>query len=120
MLKLKNGIKVANLCSPHPFKFTTGEVLPAVDAETASRIKLGTKEVEISNQGWIDIRLEFQLSDVVLSEIKRIENTDVDVILVPFPIMAALKENDLPVGKCRTCRVADRNTKLIFPDKFCI
>ncbi len=44
---------------------------------------------------------------------------DIDVVLVPFPVMTALKDAGISIGKARVIRVADRVTKMIHIDRFC-
>lgn len=120
VITLKNGIRVANLSSPHSFKFITGEELPACSAEVANRLKLEQVEKEVPGiKGTIDIELTFQMSAAVREELDVLSGReDIDIVIVPFPVMNALKE-ERPIGKFRVCRVADRVTKAIFSDKFC-
>lgn len=117
-----SGLTIANMSSPHPFTFTTGEVLPACSPEEAQRLKLDSIEVEVPGiKGTIDIKLEFRLNEVVKNHLQLLEsNPNIDIVLVPFPVLTAMKEAGMPIGKCRVIRVADRVTKAIFPDKFCI
>ena len=41
---LKNGLRVANFSSPHPFTFTDGTIIPAVEDEKARNLMLEVKE----------------------------------------------------------------------------
>jgi len=121
VITLSNGLRVANMSSPHPFNFTTGEVLPACSPEEANRLKLESVEVETPGiKGTIDISLRWRLSPAVAEHLAALEaDPGVDVVLVPFPVMTALKEAGCPIGKCRVIRSADRVTKAIYPDRFC-
>ena len=121
-IRLTSGLVVANMSSPHPFTFTTGETLPACSPEEAQALKLDAVEVERPGvKGTIDIELTFKLNDVVRARLDELEALPgIDIVLVPFPVMEALKREGRPVGKCRVIRTADRVTKAIFPDKFCI
>lgn len=120
---LVSGIRVANFSSPHPFIFDDGTVLSAVDADTANTLKLESVEIETPHAtlvGITDINLSFNMSDVVLSALLAIAtDITIDICLVPFPVMNAIKTAGLDVGKFRVCRVADRITKMLFSDKFC-
>lgn len=121
VVTLKSGVRVANFSSPHEFVFTDGSVLPGCDPERARVLMLENVELECFRERWYDITLLFSMSDVVRSSLKELEeNTDVDLVLVPFPVMEALKQKKMPIGKCRVCRVADRVTKVIHSDRFCV
>lgn len=134
--QLANGIRIANFSSPHPFNFITGEVLPACSPERANALMLESEEVETAvarDNGvfWTDIDLQWSVSDQVRGElIELAAQEDVDVILVPFPVMTAVKAH-LAEGsfadrrlfpamkKMRVVRTADRVTKAIYSDRFC-
>jgi hypothetical protein len=143
VITLKNGIRIANFSSPHPFRFTTGEELPACSAERARLLMLEATEVEslhgivVSNKpvSWIDIRLSFTMNKTVSVELTYLcGRMDVDVVLAPLPVRDAAKEFIATLERCdamssewamvrrkaRTIRVADRVTKTIFPDRFCV
>lgn len=120
-VSLSNGLRVANFSSPHPFTFEDGSVLEACSAERAKTLMLGSIEVETPNRGgWTDIGLEWELSAAVEDALIELEQDDeVDIVLVPFPVMTALKEAGRDVGKARVIRVRDRVTKEIHIDRFC-
>ena len=122
-VKLSNGLTVVNFSSPHSFVFSTGEVLPGCDAERSKALMLESVENgEDSPCGrYENISLIFVMTTEVKAELDRL-NADptVDVIIVPLPVMTALKNAGLAIGKVRVCRSADRISKAIFPDKFCI
>lgn len=118
---LTSGLVVANFSSPHPFTFTDGRVLGGCFPDRANALSLEQKEIEIPRGGWTDVELTFEMSPAVSDELARL-NSDpsIDIVLVPFPVMGALKAAGLPIGKCRVCRTADRVAKTVFADKFCI
>ena len=118
-ITLTNGLKVMNFSSPHPFTFTDGSVLPAVDADTARALMLDAVEVEHKTGQWTDVELVFKLNAAVSAAINKAQASDVDVVLVPLPVLSAVKTAGLPIGKLRVCRVADRVTKTICVDRFC-
>lgn len=117
---LTNGLKVMNFSSPHPFIFTDGSVLPAVDATTARALMLDAVEIEMPNGNWTDIELVFKLNNAVQVAVEQAQASDADIVLVPLPVLSAVKAAGLPVGKLRVCRVADRVNKTICVDRFCI
>lgn len=127
IITLKNGIRVGNFSSPHPFTFTSGEVLPACSEGRTKNLMLQNKEVEHDNGRWVDIELSWEMSDEVAKELNAIaKRDDVDIVLVPFPIMTAVKETNtsadvasIILDKIRVCRSADRVTKTIYPNRFC-
>lgn len=118
-----NSVKICNFSSPHEFRFVGGEILPACSSQIANLLKLDSKEIEQPHTSLpiVDIKLSFEMTDCVKNAIQKLENDDnIDIILVPFPVMTALKESGNNIGKCRVCRVSDRVTKTIYSDKFCI
>lgn len=127
---LSNGITVANFSSPHPFNFTTGEILSGCNAERARLLMLESEEISVPNpKGWTDIDLRFAMSNGVMVELEQTcGRGDVDIVLVPLPVLqcirqVASKSNDgwpLVTKKARCIRVADRVTKAIYPDRFCL
>jgi|APGre2960657404_1045060.scaffolds.fasta_scaffold150721_1 hypothetical protein len=120
VVELKNGIRIANFSSPHPFKFDDGTILPACSPERAKALMLESTEREIPRGRWTDIELEFSLSDSVRQAVRELElRTDIDIILVPFPVLEALEKAECYTQKCRVVRVADRVNKTIYSDKFC-
>jgi hypothetical protein len=122
IITLKNGIRIANFSSPHPFRFVTGEVLPPCSDVRANGMALNPVETESANPGgWKDVSLRFELTPQVTMGLDQLEaNEEMDVILVPFPVMEALKRAGRAVGKCRVIRTANRVTKEIHSDVFCI
>ncbi len=121
VVTLSNGLRVANFSSPHSFAFVDGRVLPACSKERAERLMLGALEHEEPGiKGTTDIVLEWAMSLSVEQELAVLQaRRDIDVILVPLPVMTVVKDLELPIGKCRVIRVADRVTKTIHIDRFC-
>jgi hypothetical protein len=127
-VKLSNGLVVGNFSSPHEFKFVTGEVLAGCSPEHSRMGSLESKEIEsVHPKGWTDIELKFFLS----GDVERLLHAahamgEVDIWLVPFPVLEAVKrDQDSPFhpangGKIRVIRNADRVTKAIYPDRFCV
>ena len=138
---LSNGLVVANYSSPHAFEFTDGSVLQACSDERATLTKLTAVE---SKHSWTiaGVKQRVEITDIVINwkltwflkeEIIKIHNAieelmglPWDIILVPLPLMIAMK-NELPGMKMTTnmypfriIRVADRITKKIHIDKFCV
>lgn len=135
IVTLGSGLRVANFSSPHSFIFVTGEVLAACSPERARALMLEVGEREVVNpKGFTDIRLEFLMSDAVGQELEKLLGcyTDFDVLLVPLPVLQAIRACDVAAGGmgsdkwhrmtrfARVCRVADRVAKTIYGDRFCL
>ena len=124
-ITLSNGLTIANFSSPHPFNFITGEVLPACDDDWANEMMLDINETEyhVNEDGlvWTDVSLKIDVPKNVREELyKLMHNDDIDIILVPHMVLQAMKDCPMITDKCRVIRCADRITKEIYPDKFCI
>jgi|TARA_Y100000310_G_scaffold185079_1_gene185172 hypothetical protein len=133
-ITLKNGLTIVNFSSPHPFTFTTGEILPACEPEWVEKMSLDIYEesterhLRNSYTRWNDIKMSVGIPDNVRKKLWYAQiGSDIDIILVPFMLLQALKDCDYYWGsdkdniwKCRTIRCADRITKEIYPDRFCI
>lgn len=128
--KLKCGLRVANFSSPHPFTFTDGTVIPAVDKELASKLMLDVEEqmVPQRNSRFKTVKLDWTLSERVADEIDLwytfFAMKKVDVVIVPLPVMVALRgiwdEKKIIKSPFRVIRVANRITKEIEIFKYCI
>ena len=90
---------------------------------------------------WLDVTIDYQMSETITKDILNLTELDiVDIILVPYPVMEALKKEadkvysmntvidegvlvDDPwqrgLDKMRTCHLYDRVKKTIFHDRFC-
>lgn len=120
-IKLVSGLVVANFSSPHAFTFNTGEVLPSCDSERSKALMLSAVESTIDRGKWTDIKLVFEMTKPVWDEIKRMQaDESIDIIIVPLPVLEAMKNACMPIGKCRVVRVADRIAKTIHSDRFCV
>jgi len=127
---LKNGLRVVNFSSPHSFLFTDSTVIPAVKDDKARNLMLEVEEMRVSqrNSRFRTVKLDWSLSESVSEEIDYwftfFAMKKVDVVIVPLPVMTALKsiwlEKDIIKSPFRVIRVADRITKAIHTDKFCI
>ena len=123
---LQNGIHIINFSSPHSFLFTDGSVLGKCDP---ARVEAGALDVEeiVSDgiKGTQDIEIKWHLNEKVIDMLDwehRGPHADgVDIVLVPLPVILAVKEAGYKVfPKIRACRIANRMTKVIFADKFCV
>lgn len=115
--------RVVNFSSPHLFAFETGEVLDRCPDETANYLKLDSVE-QITRHPLIpdveDIELQFRMSPPVRRALEVLEaNAQIQVILVPLPVLSAMKAAGMHVGKARVCRVADRVAKTIYANRYC-
>ena len=82
---------------------------------------LGTLEHEEPGlKGTTDIVLEWAMSVAVEAALSELEaDPEIDLIVVPLPVLTVLKDFDRPIGKARVIRVADRVTKAIHIDRWC-
>lgn len=122
---LTNGLRVVNFSSPHPFHFEDGSILEACTKEECNSFMLHCKEdvtVTIVNGVCVeDIKIEFEATIDILNKLQDYEvNNEVDIVLVPFPVMEAVKKTNYVFNKMRVIRVADRFTKVIFNNRFCV
>lgn len=120
---LLSGVRIANFSSPHPFTFDDGSYLEACSPERAKALMLEAVEEQAPNplgRGIIDIKLTFRMSAAVSFELGVLEaHSEVDIVLVPLPVLQAAQESGFPFTKLRVCRVVDRVTKTISSTRFC-
>lgn len=120
---LLSGVRVANFSSPHSFTFDDGSYLEACDPERARALMLEAVEEQSLNplgRGIIDIKLTFRMSSAVSFELGILEaQSEVDIVLVPLPVLQAAHESGFRLKKLRVCRVVDRVTKTISSTRFC-
>ena len=126
-IKLDSGIRIVNYSSPHTYKFHTGEELPACSDEVAQDTKLETNHSKVYNDnGWLDVSINYALSELQVEELAKLADFDViDIILIPYPVMTSIKDEESPFwddvyDKVRVCKLHDRVTKVIRSDEFCI
>lgn len=130
IVTLRNGKRVANFSSPHPFQFTDGTILPSVTYEEAERLKVTFHE-SVDSDG--DVSLSFSISDDVHEEmlywLDMYKSGNVDVVFIPLPMMTAIKDPyfsirkgdmDIKHSPFRCVRIEDRINKLVSINKQCI
>ena len=121
MITLTNGLRIANFSSPHPFNFEDGSVLPACDPERVKRGSLDVTEEEFCGiKSTIDIKITFSISESVAEMLEEAQSSEADVVLVPFPVLNAMRDEGRNLGKFRVVRIKDRQTKEVHIDRFCI
>ena len=128
VVKLTTGLRVANFSSAHAFTFDDGTVLPACSKERSDLLSLPQDNFEREWEGPISMDTglgrearklravvpRFKLSQHLLEELEQIEvYGDVEVILIPFPMLQALKDADLlrKFRKVGTVIMTDRVAK---------
>lgn len=133
VVTLTNGLRVANFSSPHSFNFEDGSILEAC---TPDRVAAGALERTEEERPWgffdrddiVAVVPKFSLSEQVWNLIVELEQDDkVDIVLIPFPVLEALRnarrENGKSlleeVSKVGTICVKDRQTKTIYINRFC-
>ena len=133
IVTLANGLRVGNFSSPHSFTFTTGEVLPRCSPERVENSKLLTHEKSVSQKTtagvvYVTVDLTWELSPECMSLLDEARvlhiNQKVDIVLIPLPVMTPLRtlwgRSLLLHMPFRVIRSANRETKEIYPDRFCI
>ena len=82
-----------------------------------------------NEKGWLDVSISYCLSKMQHEELpKLVAFNEIDIILVPYPVLNALKSElnwetkwaDLVWEKIRVCKLHDIVTKVIRSDEFCI
>ncbi len=135
--KLSNGLVVTNFSSPHEFEFEDGTILNSCSKEHAEKYKVDFIE-ELGTQfrnniKFKAVKLTFGLSDILVKEINNIidsynkENCKFDIVLIPLPMLTAIKENraklhqfDLVYSPFRVIRMKSRTEKVVKIDEFCL
>lgn len=130
IVTLSNGLKVANFSSPHEFEFSDGTILPAVSNERADDMKVDfIEDKEETEKGFKNVSLDFGLMGKLLKEVYEYWKDptmygDVDVILVPLPMILAIKndfpETYIPDTPFRSIRMVSRLDKKVRIDEFCV
>ncbi len=121
LVTLVSGIRVVNFSSAHEFVFSDGSVLAGCPRDMAEALKLEFNEEMIPNdRGWTDIKLSFAMSETVHEALVALDGyLDVDIVLVPFPVLEAIRTSGMTCTKARVQRKADRTSHTILADKFC-
>lgn len=125
VVRLSNGILVANFSSPHSFSFTDGTILPSCSTERSKLLALSQQQIEIEtvqdNLTFTDITFVWQMSKVVRDELLRLSKLDgFNILVIPFPVMTSLKEIGLPIGRCRCVCKVERRSQVNHIDRFYI
>lgn len=133
---LSNGLRVANFSSPHPFHFVDGTVLPACDEARSKHLSMDRADAVTEWTGPLfnvrvpiqQVKPVFVLNDATLAELEAMqESWDLDIILVPFPMLQALQagwptwspgQGIERFTKIATVIMADRITKAAAIDQF--
>lgn len=142
VIKLSNGLKVANFSSGHDFHFVDGTILRARNGDHVKRMILRTTEVTfITMIGDIEIKnidLKFSLTKELIREIEEWENLYtlhvVDIVITPLPVLQCIQRelhdietedkgsffNHSPFRTVRAAqRAVDNKPPVIHIDKFC-
>lgn len=125
-ITLRNGLRVINYSSPHPFIFDDGSELPACSPERAREASLTpTEQVVWDENGVQTITLGFDIPSKMLKELEALSQLgDRTIVLVPLPVLTALKElwgkGRVQNSPFRAVRMADRVNKIVCSDKFCV
>lgn len=132
-ITLGNGLLVINFSSPHEFTFQTGEILPACSKERAEAMKVDTGDVEAELDGVLEDIIDVQLNITISGETqKELERLHFEFhgsrvrILVPLMVLKGWyvlypeHEKNPRLHSFRAVRSADRVTKQIYRNKFCV
>jgi hypothetical protein len=126
---LSNNLRVANFSSPHPFNFADGSVLPACDEARSRALSMDRDDYESPWAGPLfgvdapirQVKPQFLLNAATITELTAAQETwDVDIVLVPFPLLQALEQGGVlgQFSKVGTVILADRITKAAAIDRF--
>jgi len=126
---LSNGLRVMNFSSPHPFTFEDGTVLPACDEARSRALSMDREDEESAWAGPLfnvtgsitAVKPVFRLNAETLAALEAAEESwDVDVVLVPFPLLQAVRAegHEAKFTKIATVIMADRISKAAAIDKF--
>jgi len=122
---LENGLRVVNFSSPHDFNFDDGSILAGLPADEVNRLSLDRDEIVLTEKtsrgvDLVSVNMVFKLTDAINKKLDVLENDpDVDIILVPFPMLSALSTSR-GVGKARSVVMVDRVSKIASSHKFSI
>jgi len=157
VVTLSNGLRVANFSSPHPFNFEDGSVLEACQPDRVAAGALEREEETRPWGMWdrddivavvpyrsrpgaaacrpmwdrddiVAVVPKFSLSEQVWNLLVDLEKDNgVDIVLIPFPVLEALRNARREDGrqllqeltKVGTICVKDRQTKEIHINRFC-
>ena len=129
IVALKNGKRIANFSSPHPYTFDDGTRLSACDKKEAGLFKVQFRERVVKDVRDITaIEMDFMLSKALLSRINMWEQLynekKVDLVLCSLPLLTAIKKildiKELMKMPFRGIRTKDRTKKVLLTDRFVI
>jgi len=120
IITLRTGVTVANFSSPHPFTFTDTSVLPACSDDRSRRLSLSANETITDRGRWKDIELKFEMTRIVSDYLDSAFESEADIVIVPLPVLQAMKSSGMVIQKARTIRMADRITKVSYATHFCV
>ena len=134
IVTLSNGLRVANFSSSHEFNFVDGTVVPAVPKSICDELSLARDDKDAPWPGPLPQRRMseasprvravtpgFALTGPILMALAKLQHSpDVDIILIPFPMLQSIKDTGLieEFTKCGTVMMADRVTKAAHIDQF--
>jgi hypothetical protein len=124
---LSSGLRVANFSSCHQaenaFVFEDGTVLENCSPERSKTLELKIDEIEVGSSwpGTRDIELRPIMTDVVRTELQKLEaDPSIDIILVPLLVMTAAKAENMTFKKIRVQRSTDRVSKRVSCTTWCV
>ena len=129
IITLKNGTKIANFSSPHPYTFEDGTSLDRCDMREAGLFKVQFREKVVKDvRDLTGIEMDFMLSKALLSRMNMWEQLynekKVDVVICSLPLLTALKKildvKELMKMPFRGIRTKVRTKKVLLTDRFVI
>ena len=129
IISLKNGKRIANFSSPHPYTFDDGTRLEPCDKKEAGLFKVQFRERVVKDVRDITaIEMDFMLSKALLSRMNMWEQLynekKVDLVLCSLPLLTAIKKildtKELMKMPFRGIRTKDRTKKILLTDRFVI
>jgi hypothetical protein len=122
LVVLKNGLHVANYCSHHNFDFDDGSTLMAVSRGRANSANFTPREAAMPSpyhKEVVDVQVRWALTAALRENLRILKvHEELDVLIVPTPILDALKNEEEEVGKCRVCWLVTRTPKICSSTKF--
>ena len=120
---LKNGLRVATFNCSHDLKFETGEVLQKCSRKRIAGLPIRRiLKVNRASGGWRDVSISFELTEVVVRELQRIQKDGtIDLCIIPYNIIGAMERTGMIVKntKFRAClKVPNIKKKIIRSDRF--
>ena len=100
IVKLSNGLRVANFCSPHIFEFEDGSVLGQRSQEWANRVKANIEDTVIEERHGINlIAVSITCSGAAMLELKSLAmkgTDDFELLILPLMMCQALARIPVP------------------------